>query len=727
MAINGRGRPTKAQKEDADLYRTLMGYVAKYDREFKKWEGRTEKILKRYRDEFRDGRGYDGEARFNILWSNVQTLVPATFSRLPKPDVSRRFKDQDPIGRVAGLVLERSLEFEIEHYPDYRATMEGCVYDRFLGGRGTCWARYEPHFRAVDQALPETGLEVTEDVRDDQEAETEPDEEVDYECAPTDYVHWKDFGHNVARTWEEVFIGWRKVYLTRDACIERFGEEIGKSIPLDSRPESEKENTTENEDSRALIYEMWDKSKEMAYWVNKSMGKIIDRREDPLELEGFFPFPKPLYATITNESLVPVPDFTLYQDQANELDVLCDRIDGLVKALQVKGVYNAEFTELARLFTEGSNGTMIPITNFNAFAEKQGLGGAIDLVDLTPIARALEEAYKAFEQIKSQIYEISGISDIVRGATDPNETLGAQQMKGQYASLRLGRMKQQVAQFATDLLRLKAQIIVGKFDPQTIMKMACVDQLSQQDQAMLPQAMQLLLGERAMNPDADSESPVRAFRIEIAADSLIQMDEMQEKQQRTEFVKMVGTYLKEAQPVVAAAPQLATLILELLKFACVPFKVGKSVEGIIDETADQMKQQIQQMASQPKPPSPEMMKIQADQQASQAKVQGAIQVAQAKAQADAQATQAEFAMEQQRLQMEEKMRERELQFEAHIEQQRNMMEAQRAAQQGQIDAALKRFEALMDYRKAIEVAEIGAQATLSAAQETAANTASQST
>lgn len=714
MAINGRGRPTKAQKEDADLYRTLMGHVAKYDREFKKWEGRTDKIIKRYRDEFRDGRNYDGEARFNILWSNVQTLVPATFSRLPKPDVARRFKDQDPIGRVSALILERSLEFEIEHYPDYRATMENCVFDRFLGGRGTCWARYEPHIRSIEQGTPQTGLEITEDVRDDQEQEDEPQEEIEYECAPTDYVHWKDFGHNVARTWEEVFLGWRKVYLTREACIQRFGKDIGETIPLDSRPESDKDSDKENEDSRALIYEMWDKSKEMAYWVSKSLGKIVDRREDPLELEGFFPFPKPLYATITNESLIPVPDFTLYQDQANELDILCDRIDGLVKALQVKGVYNSEFSELKRLFTEGSNGTMIPIKNFAAFAEKQGLGGAIDLVDLQPIAMALEQAYKAFEQVKSQIYEISGISDIIRGATDPNETLGAQQMKGQYASLRLGRMKQQVALFATDLLRLKSQIIVGKFDPETIQKMACIDQLSEQDRQLVPQAMMLL-----------KENPLRAFRIEIAADSLIQMDEAQEKQQRTEFVKMVGTYLKEAQPVVAAAPQLATLVLELLKFACVPFKVGKSVEGIIDETADQMKQQIQQAASQPKPPSPEMMKIQGDQQVAQAKMQQDAQLEQQRIQLDAQRSQMETQQREREIQMESAARQREIQMEAQLEAHRNMLESQRAQQQAVMDGALARFEAMLKAKTAVEVAEIGAQATLSAAQETAANTASQ--
>ena len=139
-------------------------------------------------------------------------------------------------------------DYEIQHYQDYRTTMEQVVHDRFLPGRGTAWIRYEPHIKAVQLGQPEDGVEVTEDV-------DEPQEELDYECAPIDYVHWKDFGHTVARTWEEVTAVWRKVYMTREACVERFGKD-GESIPLDSRPDDQKNKSDENADSRALIYEI---------------------------------------------------------------------------------------------------------------------------------------------------------------------------------------------------------------------------------------------------------------------------------------------------------------------------------------------------------------------------------------------------------------------------------------------------------------------------------------
>ncbi len=37
---------------------------------------------------------------------------------------------------------------------------------------------------------------------------------------------------------------------------------------------------------------------------------------------------------------------------------------------------------------------------------KQGMKGAIDLVDITPIAQGLTMAYQAMEQVKGQIYAV---------------------------------------------------------------------------------------------------------------------------------------------------------------------------------------------------------------------------------------------------------------------------------------------------------------------------------
>ena len=641
--------------------------IGQYDRAFKKWEARTDRIVKKYRDD--DRRQNNPNARFNIMWSNVQTITPAIFARLPRPDVSRRFRDNDPVGRVASMMLERALEYELEHYTDYKTAMSSAVFDRLMGGRGTAWVRYEPHI-AARPGTPEDGLQVTEDIDDYDESQSEQDrnmvEEIEYECAPVDYVHWRDFGHTYARTWEEVTAVWRKVYMNRNALVERFGEEVGYQNPLDTKPEQNVKDYDKSsyEAQQACIYEIWDKETGKVIWISKSLGKVLDEKDDPLELEGFFPCPKPLYATLTTENLEPIPDFTMYQDQARELDTLADRIEGLINALKVRGVYDASNSELQRLFSEGENNTLIPVKNWQAFAEKQGMRGAIDLVDIAPFAVALQQCYAAMDQVKGQIYEIMGIADIQRGQTDPNETLGAQIIKSNNAAGRLKTMQHAVVDFATKLLQIKAQIICKHFTPESIIKMSAADQMSDQDKALVMPALQMLKDPNMGN-----------FRIEVTSDSMIFQDEQQEKADRMQFLEMAGKFFQNVIPLGQAAPELVPVSMEMLKFAVTAFKAGKQMEGMIDETADKLKM----MAEQPKPPqpNPEIMKIQAQSQARQQEIQMQAQI------------------EQQKLEMEMQAEANKQEMQARENQYRNQLEHERAMadKQAELDLEKAKIEA----------------------------------
>ena len=682
-------------------YQEWYNTIAQYERTYKTWEDRTDRIIKRYRDDSRSRN--NPNAKFNILWSNVQTITPAIFARLPRPDVSRRFRDNDPVGRVASMMLERALAYEIEHYGDYNSAMKASVQDRLLGGRGTSWVRYEPHITGgKTEGEPDDGFQLTEDI---DEAETEggmhkeDQERIEYECAPVDYVYWKDYGHTIARTWEEVTAVWRKVYLGREALVERFGEDLGGRIPLDTKPDSTK---TFNEKmgegaSEACIYEIWDKTSGEVIWLSKSMGKILDTRPDPLKLENFWPCPKPMYSTITTDSLIPVPDFALYQDQARQLDTLADRIDGFIQALKVRGVYDASEPSLQRLFTEGDNNALLPIKNWGAFAEKQGMAGAINLVDITPIAAALQSSYTAMDQVKNQIYEIMGIADIQRGQTDPNETLGAQIIKSNNASGRLKTMQHDVVNFATNLLQIKAQIICNHFTDDTIIKISGAMQLSPQDQAMIPQALALL-----------KDEPAKNFRIEVTSDSMIYQDEQQEKQDRIEFLSSVSQFMQTALPTAMQAPELTPLLMEMLKFGVTAFKAGKGMEGLIDETADKFREQAKQMENQPKPPSPEQQKMQME-----------MQMAQAKMQAEQQQAQMDSQLEQQKIQMQIELEKAKQEYQAQenrlkfqLEDQRNMKEAEMQMELEKLKATTENNKAILvtylDNATKLETARIGA-------------------
>ena len=678
------------KEENSHSYESLYKEITAYERQYKRWEARADRIVKKYKDDSRYDR--NPNARFNILWSNVQTIQPAIFARLPRPDVSRRFRDNDPIGRVASMMLERALEFEIEHYGDYKSAMNNAVLDRLLGGRGVSWVRYEPHFEADEAGEPDDGYEITEDSDEAETPEGEANENlerIEYECAPVDYVHWKEFGHSPgARTWEEVTAVWRKVYMSRPALVERFGEEIGGKVPLDTKPADDK-NSYKNEEGvyEALVYEIWDKETGKVFWISKSLGKILDERDDPLGLENFWPCPKPLYSTLTTDSLEPIPDFVIYQDQARELDTLCDRIDGLINALKVRGVYDASSSELQRLFSEGENNTLIPVQNWMAFAEKQGMKGAIDLVDITPFAQALAQCYQAMEQVKGQIYELMGIADIQRGQTDPNETLGAQIIKSNNASGRLKTMQHAVVDFATSLLSIKAQIICNHFTDETLVQISGAMQLSDEDKQLIPQAIALLRDQAAKN-----------FRIEVTSDSMIYQDEQAEKQDRIAFLSAVGSFMQTALPAAQASPELTPMLCEMLKFGVTAFKAGKQLEGIIDQTADDLRKQYEQSKGQPKPPPVEIQKVQMQQQGEQQKLQFQAQ------------------LEQQKMQMQMELEKAKQEYQAQENQLKFQLEEQRNAQERDMEMRVAQMKMMTERNTQVLLAHINNGAKIEVAR-----------
>lgn len=623
--------------------------LRRYQEDFKKWTERGENVVKRYRDERKDTEQTD--ARFNILWANVRTLKPAIYAKPPMPEVSRRFNDADPVARCASTILERALDYEIKQYSDFNSTLSHVVDDRLLPGRGVAWIRYEPIIETIE-AEPEitnyieAGESAEDAIQDDLTKQTldenplageapGPFERIKTETCPVDYVYWQDFAHLPARTWDEVTWVGRRVYMSLEEGLERFGE-IFRQVPLTISPDKkdgEKETTSKLK--KAEIWEIWDKPKKCVYWVARAYDTILDHREDPLGLEEFFPCPKPYYATLSTGSLVPVADFLMYQDQANEIDEITGRIQHLTRALKVMGIYAADEASIERLMKEGNDAVMIPVKNWAAFTEKGGLANAVQFIPLADVVSALQQLYQARESCKQIIYETTGLSDIIRGASNAAETATAQQIKSQFASLRLNDMKDDMARFARDLLRMKAEIMCNKYQPETLIQASGI--LHTADKDLAPQAIALL-----------QNATLRDFNIDIETDTLVLIDEQTEKQNRIEFLTAVGGFLQQAQTAGQAAPQMLPLLGQLLLFGVRGFKVGRELEG----TFEKYLELAQQQASQPQQPSPEQQKAQADMQIKQAE----LQITQQKVATESQ-------IEQAKLQFEQQMEAQKIQFE----------------------------------------------------------------
>lgn len=686
----------------------LLADITFYEKKFGNWEGRVRKIVRRYQDE-RNGAEM-GQARYNILWSNVQTLMPALYARQPRPEVERRFRDADPVGRMASDVLQRALSYTLEAQ-DISARMQATVLDRLLGGRGTLWLRYAPRFKAAETPAGEVaddGAAITEDVENEAADEAEA---VAYEEVAIDYVHWSDFGHAWARTWEEVPRVWRRVYLSRDELAERFGKKVAVRVPLNCGPDGEKDENADDATKKACVYEVWCKRTASVSWITKGYDSALDQKADPLGLEGFFPCPRPLYATTTTESLIPVPDFTLYQDQAEEIDLLTNRIARLAQALKVVGIYASDASGLAQMLSSGVENTMIPVDSFAMLSEKGGIRGVTDWFPVEQVASTLASCLEAREAVKRDLYEITGMADIIRGQGDAQATATQERIKGRFATLRLSSMQREVQRYVRDVVRIAGEIISEQFGPETLAQMSGMDLFGSPQEKQ--QAMMMLQMQGAQEiPEAQREkfeSPTwqeiaalladqsaRCFRIDIETDSTILLDEEQEKADRVEFLSAVGGYLRESLPMVQQAPAMAPLLGQMLLFGIRGFRVGRELEGAFEEALDQ----IEQAAKQPQPeqpPDPKLLAVQAKAQADQQRIEAEIQMHR-----DEQAAQA-----------------------AQVEQQ-NAIQAQRDQMQAQLDAQLEQmraenerqmvmFQEAMKQQTAAIVASINAEAQKQAA------------
>jgi len=688
MAFDSSYADQEAYEDDQGPY--WHDQLEQAQKVFDKWEKRGKKVVRRYRDE-RDAIEMP-RMKFNILWSNISVLFPALYGRMAKPEVSRRYMDSDPVGRLASTMLERVVEYEVTQFGDFDSAMRGVVEDRLLPGRGTAWVRYEPIILGQLPDEPEQeGTEITN---------TEEIEHVDSAHSPVDYVYWTDFLHSPARTWDEVWWVSRWVYMTKEEGVERFGD-VFKNVPLtDQNDDIDAKNPMTAKATygkKAKVAEIWNKRTKKVCWVAKGYPQALDERDDPLELEEFFPCPKPLLATTTNGSMIPVPDYCEYEDQAQELDNLTQRIYLLVKACKAVGVFNAEFKELGRLFTEGVDNKLFPVTAWAAMSEKGGLKGAIDMLDTSAIIKTLQQLYQSREVVKQNIYEICGISDILRGATNASETLGAQQLKANFGSLRLRATQGDVARFATDLFRIKAQIVCKFYPPELIVEMSGIMNTPEgQDPQMLQAAVQML-----------SNSTIRDFHIQVEADTLAQIDEQADKQNATEAVQAIGAFLQSSLPMVSQAPEMLPMMSEMLLFLVRRYRAGRGLETAIEQAMKALQAKAQQAMAQP-PQNPEMMKLQAEQQAEQMRMQAQAQTEQMKMQAEAQLAQTKAQLE---MQMQEAQTQADLQLEQMKEQfaiQLANNELQVKAREMQGREEYERWKAELDAATKVLVARIGA-------------------
>jgi hypothetical protein len=541
----------------------------------KEWRKRGKQVIARYRDERNvDSYGVSNEKKFNILWANTETLKGALFAKMAKPDVRRRFPNNNPITRDIARVLERTIDYANDEY-NANKPIESALEDYLLPGRGVVWVVYDPIFvkEMVEmEEINEFGETVIVEVEQ---------ERIGEQRCYFDYVHWEDYRENPAKRPEDVSWKARRHLWTRDELKNRGFSNVN-DIPLNWSPDSENEKYQEEEIfKRAEIWEIWDRTKYKRYYIAKDYDKVLRVDDDPYELEDFYPTPTPMIAVKTNDTSVPIPEFTLYQ--AEELDRVTTRISNLIEGLKRRGVYDAAVPELSHLANAGDN-DFVPSENFSILAQKGGLAGVFQQEDISPIGVVLQGLYQQRNQILETIYEVTGISDLLRGNTKASETATAQQLKAQFGSMRMRKRQEEIERYIRDLFRIKAEIVAEHYEPEILQAITNIQ--------VTPEMVQIMRDDK-----------LRAYNIDVETDSTIFSDENAEKQTRIEFLQTMGAYLEKAIAVSNANPLLTPLAFQSLRFLVGAWKVGREFEEVIDSTEQAILQQAQQQMSAPPQPS----------------------------------------------------------------------------------------------------------------------------
>lgn len=691
MAETAPADPKLEERRQAECARKWIAELTASEKFQRRWLERAKKIVKLFKRQEEVPEG-DPRKQYAILWANTETTKPAVYARPPEPVVGRRFKTEDPTARIASEVLERAISTSLD-LQDADGVFR-CVRDDYvLIGRGQTWERYVPTHGPEE--TPEIELQVVgggegDDespaaYRDDLGNDYGPDDErvqrredgsaymlgepfrpVVYEESVTDYVNWQDFGHSEARTWSEVRFVWRRVYLTRKELVDRFGA-VGKLVPLDWGPVKQgKTDLSAEVQDKGAIYEIWDKATRCAYWISKSWSsRPLDERKDPLGLAGFFPCPKPVLATTANDSVIPTPDFAYYQGQANEIDKITGRISELQDALKVRGFYAAvEKTNLNNLFNAPNN-ILIPVPEWAGVRERGGARGMVEYWPIDIVVAALRELIAQRQQLLEDIYQITGIGDLLRGMNDPASTATAERIKGAWGTLRIRDKQKEMMRFTRDVLRIKGEIIAEKFDIPTLKAISGVelpmaeekaqaqalyDQGAQQYQMAVQQAQavgQPPPPQPQVPPEIEKalssptwedvvalirDNAARQFRIDVETDSTVEPDETEEKNAAIELTTALGAFIAQWGPQVQANPALAPLAAEVLKFTIRRFRAGRELEATIDRTLGQIMSGAGQQQGQTEAPDKTPVEVQTlKNQQEQIKQQGEDQRAQLEA------------------------------------------------------------------------------------------------
>lgn len=396
-------------------------------------------------------KAYGEATSYNIFYSNIQTLKANLLTNTPKPDVERRFIKKAASNRLqynTFITVSNVIEACLTYFTDIenlQPKLKDLIEQAKKTGRGVAWITYEPTIDTVGE-----------------DEQGNPIEDITGRDIKIETISYKDYLCSTVEKQELIWWKARKHLLDKSELLKKFNFDATKDKGFFS-----KFFGSDNERKLAEVWEIWDKTEKKRHYLYLVGGtaKILKSGDDPYKLDGFFPCAEftPLTAS---DTIIPKPEYEIYKSKAKELDKvskLGDKLEAAIKYVITTDVANQDNVAAMNNAEEGGIVTLHSPNPLSS--DPAGSTGYLPIDAAINLATHREDKKLT---LKQDIYDITGISDIMRGQTDAQETAAAQKIKGVFGSLRFQDQQKEVQSLVVAIYRIIAEIISEHFDAKTL-------------------------------------------------------------------------------------------------------------------------------------------------------------------------------------------------------------------------------------------------------------------
>jgi hypothetical protein len=716
-------------KPTVDKYsgRWWKSEITRAEERRKKFIEASEESIRVYNAQKQVGVLNDAERRLNVWWYCTNTLLPAYYSSTPKAEVNLRKRTGSLPYEMGSVVLERNTQYAMDVHFDFDKVGYQASLQFLLTGQAVLWARYVAEFETVfeefalikdpsGQLIDGKGQPFDGDVSTLTEGEggifmgsMEVQQKVK-EQAILEVVQYNDYYCNDARSEAEIEWQARRAFMDRSQATTVFGAQIADQLTYNSYPEVMKKDIARQDDrfeGKAELYEIWDRPSRKVYWIQKGGDKtLLEVSDPPIKFEKFFPC-SVIRQSADPDSVIPVSDYSHVKDQILEVERLTTRIHAVTQAIRTNSLYDATLGNQVEMLMTGDL-KLIPVTNWPSYKQRGGLANGIEAMNIEPYINALNVLQGARQTALQQLYETLKVSDLLRGTSEQYKSATANRLENQWSSMGLIVRQNMFAKFVSDAISNLATIIAEQFDPKTIFEISDADALIEPTlppPPQMPEPMQppMPMGEPGMEgmppmemmppppPPYDPLAEIdkvkqqildilrddkkRSYRIQIATDSMMAIDQQQQQQEASMLIQTAGGFFDQMRGLIDQYPPLLDFSISLFQNMIKRYKGGKEIDGLFTKALMQIGEIAkakEQAAMQPPPPDPVMQEV-----------QGRLQIAQIESQARLQSTQMEMQdkavknqlsyqdqqLKMQREQLEAQLRVQDQQFAQYVQQQ----------------------------------------------------------